>query len=415
MSYSEMSEHYDVIVCGAGPAGATAARLLAESGRKVAIIERRRLPRHKTCGGGVPVSVSRHLRQLSAEAFVESNVKHIRHTLRFGKPLLCPINSNCQSDQSLWMVQRSIFDNALCQSASNKGAGILDGLTVRAMERSAGRVTLKACQEASNKSVLMVSADRVIGADGANGICARLAGLRSGRKLAIAVEIEKEHRWGDGHSSLRPDIAHLDFGNIDHGYAWVFPKREHLNIGAGIIYPHRKHSGTENKVRDFLQNAVQGYMRLLEIPFKPEELKFYAHPLPAWDSREPLSDPQGRVLLVGDAAGLVNPFFGDGIMNAIRSGEIAAQAILSGQALSYTNLIHKEFAANLDSAHRYARFFYRHTDLCYRYGVTRQEATRVAMRLLSDDLKFPEIKGRLLKRFGRFVLGRFQPDRTQTS
>src|SRR5258706_16430171 len=102
--------HYDVVVIGAGPAGSTAAETAARAGLKVALIEKQRLPRHKTCGGGVPMSVVSVIRDLAPEACVESTVRFMRHTWKFGDPVFNPIEPNDASHRlSLWLVHRSIF------------------------------------------------------------------------------------------------------------------------------------------------------------------------------------------------------------------------------------------------------------------------------------------------------------------
>jgi choline dehydrogenase-like flavoprotein len=82
---------YDVIVCGAGPAGAAAAAEAAGCGLKVALLEKYPLPRHKTCGGGMPMVIEDFLRDLAPDAFVESKVRYMRHTWKFGDPYLASI------------------------------------------------------------------------------------------------------------------------------------------------------------------------------------------------------------------------------------------------------------------------------------------------------------------------------------
>src|SRR5205823_9671591 len=112
--------HYDVIVVGAGPAGNAAAYMLARAGAQVALIEKQRLPRHKTCGGGMPMVVDDLLefgefKDLSPDAFVEADVRYMRHTFNLEDPVCCPVNAGDPETGglSLWMVRRSVFDNCL--------------------------------------------------------------------------------------------------------------------------------------------------------------------------------------------------------------------------------------------------------------------------------------------------------------
>ncbi|MDX2241029.1 MAG: FAD-dependent monooxygenase, partial [Leptolyngbyaceae cyanobacterium bins.302] len=186
--------HYDVIVCGAGPAGAIAAATAAQAGLKTALIEKYPLPRHKTCGGGVPV-VQSALYDLAPAAFVECNVKYMRHTWNFADPYLGAINPDGAEKLSIWMVQRPIFDDVLAQRAVNAGADLKDGLMVRSLELDDRKVTVKAQVikpdgELSRGQAFVATADYVIGADGASGVTAKAAELRKKRTIALGMELE---------------------------------------------------------------------------------------------------------------------------------------------------------------------------------------------------------------------------------
>lgn len=398
--------HYDAIVVGAGPAGTTAAWELARHGVRVALLERRKLPRHKTCGGGMPITVRQLLQidvaqDLAPETFVEAKVRYLRHTFRFATPYLAPLNhgpadEDSAADLELWMVQRSIFDNALAQRAARAGAELRDALTVRRVEcGDRGPICVTAEGETGTWSA---TCDFLIGADGANGVVARQVGLRSERAIAIAIEVEVPHRWGEGHEELRPDIAHLEFGVVQGGYAWVFPKEDHLNVGAGCFRPKGLSVHGDPNLRAELRKTILDYLRYLNVPYREEELVFHAHPLPIWNGLDTVQNHRANILLAGDAAGLINPFFGDGIYSAIKSGSIAAEAIIEGRTAAYTEAIGKAFRANFDDALRFARFFYRWPGFCYRHGILRPYATRMAVRILAGELTFPEISRRVIRR-----------------
>ncbi|MGB8703209.1 MAG: geranylgeranyl reductase family protein [Thermosynechococcaceae cyanobacterium] len=402
--------HYDLIVCGAGPAGAIAALTAARAGLNVALIEKYPLPRRKTCGGGVPVLGNSLLQDLVPEAFVEADVTYLRHTWKFAEAVVAPINpGTLQRPLSIWMVQRSIFDQALVKKAVEAGVAMRDGLAVKSVQVEGDRVTVRArsffVPESTRESEFVATANYAIGADGANGVTAQATGLRQKRLIAIAMELELPHEWGTGHPDLRPEVAHLEYGAVPHGYAWIFPKGEHLNIGAGVFSPRHADARRERKIPGQLKQAILDYVKAMQLPPPSEQLLFHAHPLPIWQGREPVNTADGRILLVGDAAGLINPFFGDGILHALKSGHIAAQAIVEDCSRDYSDRIHAEFGDSFDAALRLAQFFYQHTGICYRFGVKNERATVTAAQLLTGELQYHEIAGRVLDRLKSHLLG----------
>ncbi|HEV2472415.1 MAG TPA: FAD-dependent oxidoreductase, partial [Chthonomonadales bacterium] len=265
--------HYDVVVVGAGPAGCTAARALAAAGARVALVERRELPRHKTCGGGMPMTVAGLLDTGAGvpPVSVEADTLYLRHTWKYDSPVLARINTEgAEPRVSIWMVQRSIFDYELAQRAAAAGADLLDGLQIKTITREGGR-RLAVAGEGSG-GCWQAAADCVVGADGATGITARASGLQRRRTLAIAMEAEVPHQWGEGHPDLRRDVAHLEYGVVRGGYAWVFPKGEHLNIGAGLFRPRSADGRGDSTVPAQLQNAICGYLTTLGVKAPPEGL-----------------------------------------------------------------------------------------------------------------------------------------------
>jgi geranylgeranyl reductase family protein len=398
---------YDVVVCGAGPAGAMAAAEAARSGLKVALLEKQILPRHKTCGGGIPMTLQPFLWDLAPEAFVESDVRYLRHSWNYDDIFLGDMNpAGASPALELWMVQRSIFDQALAERAARAGAELRDGLVVRSLSPEADGVRVQA-QGLQSGADFTVKARYVIGADGANGVVAKATPLRKNPAIAIALEVEQPHDWGSGHVDLRPDIAHLEYGAVKRGYAWVFPKGDHLNVGAGLFRPDRRDARRDKQVRAELQQCICDYMDALGVKYDRDQLRFHGHPLPTWGGKEPLQE--GRILLAGDAAGLINPLFGDGILHAVKSGQIAGRAIAEDCAAEYTQRIHTEFAANFDAALNLARVFYQWTGVCYKYGVKYDRATRLATQLLCGDLSFPDMAERAMQRLRKSVGEGFFP------
>jgi flavin-dependent dehydrogenase len=325
---------------------------------------------------------------MPTESFVESTVTHLRHTWNFRSAHLAPLNLDGDETTSLWMVQRSVFDNALTHMAAAAGCIVRDNCPVRHVERDGDRLVRITAQNGD-----VVSARCIVGADGATGIVARMAELRPIRTHAIALEAEIPFDWRGGHETLKPHIAHLEYA-VRKGYGWVFPKEHHLSIGAGM-FGGRTEAGRGDASKEELARWITGYLKALKIPADPSKIEYHGHPLPIWNGREPLHAWDGRVILVGDAAGLVNPLFGDGISYAIRSGKLAGKAIQEAQTPSWSSIVADEFAADHDAALKIAQFFYFMPRVCYTLGVKHPRGTHLAGRLLNGTLRYEEVLDRL--------------------
>lgn len=327
---------YDLIVVGAGPAGSTLAREAAGGGARVLLLDRAEFPRDKPCGGGVNLRAA-SLLPFDLAAVTERTVTGLRVSLnlsgdftrRYSRPLC-------------YMTQRSRLDAFLVEKACASGAELRDGETVRSIESDTKSVTVRT-RGGSFRGRLLA------GADGANGIVARATGLDGGRSLAVALEANLPcpggipDRW-------RQTIA-MDLGLLPGGYGWLFPKEDHLNLGVGGW----RHFGP--RLRSLLDRLTRHY-DLRETGL--EHVR--GHHLPIRQAGAPLAS--GRTLLVGDAAGLIDPLSGEGIYSAILSGNLAAKrvlAVLSGAAADlrpYARDIEQRLAPDLLASQRFQDVFH---------------------------------------------------------
>jgi geranylgeranyl reductase family protein len=289
-------KRYDAIVVGAGPAGSTAAYRLASAGGEVLLLDRARFPRDKPCGGGVTGRAERLL-PFSIEPVVEHVVSGVDMRLRYGKSL-----ARGSGDPLVYMTQRKRLDHFLVQKAVEAGSDFREGVKVSDLEVREDGVSAEGFQ-----------AEVLIGADGVNGVTARTLGLGGNRVVGVALEGNLPYAKMD-RSAYEGRLA-LELGVVPGGYGWVFPKGEHANLGVG---------GWEEegpRLRDHLRRLCDAHGASFD---DLEELRGYRLPL-----REPRSTlARGRALLVGDAAGLIDPISGDGMFEGFLSSQHASEAVL---------------------------------------------------------------------------------------
>ena len=305
-----MSESVDVVVVGAGPAGTTSAYRLARAGARVVLLDRLAFPRDKPCGGGLtmralevlPVDVwpvvEDVVTRLDVRSGYEGNL--VRH--RYTRPLA-------------WMTQRRRLDHFLAERAADAGADFRDGVRVRDIEAGDGPGAVVALEGGER-----IRARVVVGADGVNGVSARALGQESRRTFGVALE---------GNAPMTPERARrhrgamlLELGVVPGGYGWIFPKGDHVNFGVGGFIGEGRH------MREHLARLCAQHDASID---ELTGLRGYRMPLRGpWGGAA-----RGPVALVGDAAGILDPFSGDGMFEAFTSSELVADValdVLAGRA-----------------------------------------------------------------------------------
>lgn len=300
-------ERFDVLVVGAGPAGSATAIHLALGGARVLLADRARFPRDKPCGGGLTGRALRHLPcdvSPVVEHVVDRFVLRVGYRSRFARTSERPL---------ILMTQRRRLDLHLAEQAAAVGAEFRDAARVEDLAFESGAAT--AVVGGSR-----VRADYVVGADGANGIVARTVGLGEGIVTGVALEANVD--WGALEQAPYSGTAWVELGVVSGGYGWVFPKGDHANLGVG---------GWQREGPRLRAQLERLARRHGVDPARLRDLR--GHRLPM--RRLGTAAAHGRTLLVGDAAGLVDPLSGDGIYEAFVSARLAADSVLAGQADAY--------------------------------------------------------------------------------
>ena len=317
-----MSQNHDadVIVAGAGPAGAIAALRLARAGLRVLVVERYALPRQKPCGGGISTRVVTRFPWLR-EALPRIPT-HPVSSLYLEGPSggVFRMQSN---GPAVILIRRIEFDYLLASLAREAGAEILASTAIAQARQDAEGVTLRTREGRELRAPI------VIAADGVNSVIARRLGLNPGWPAARLALDMMEETPTSALAAAEPDTLSVFYGyGGAHGYAYIFPKREHVNVGIGYVLPYFK-ARIDLTPYD-LQQTFVGDLRARGLMSGESQRRNFTPFL------IPIGGPlrrtaAGRVLLAGDAGGFVNGFSAEGIYYAMVTGDLAAEAVIAAR------------------------------------------------------------------------------------
>ncbi len=320
---------------GSGPAGATLAYELASSGVAVLVIDKAVFPRAKCCGGGVTFRAGNFIGEIPDDITEDTVSKAVFSFSGYN------IFDGSYQNTLIHTVNREKFDHFLVQRAEKAGANIMQGTAVTALQTSNNHVEVT-----TNKGIF--GAQYVIGADGSRSIVSKYVNnVKHDRFIGIETEVRVE----DTELEKWKSRILIDMGWTPKGYAWLFPKKDHLSIGVGA--PLINAGNLKKAYRHFLNSLISGKYTI-------QSWSAGVIPMVAGKPRV----VGGRVALLGDAAGLADPLTGEGIGNALWSARLAAPAIKDAIQYGVSNLhtyqtsVEEKITPEIEAAHFLSRVIY---------------------------------------------------------
>ena len=380
-------KRFDVVVIGGGPAGATAARHCSMNGLETLLLEKKKIPRKKSCAGGLTAAAVRELGFELERGLIERECSGVRVQVKdFRKDLTA-------GRTVFYMVDRARFDGFLVSRASKAGTEIHDGEEALRIERDPAGVVVQ-----TDKGSYLAGV--VVGADGFFSTVRKTLERRFdpdevmfGVLCEVKLDEEEIYRRYGG-------LLLVHYGYIEGGYAWIFPKRGHVTAGIGGAFSHS--GDLQSRLREFLN--LHGL---------DEGAGIRGGHIPVTKFRHPVYDE--RVILAGDAAGFVDSFTGEGIRCAIISGKIAAETAAdchargdfsSGAFSVYQKRCEESFGGNLRYASRISDLFSRFSDFVMDSLVDNSEITDAYLKIMTGEMDYRSFSGWIKKQLPGLLIKR---------
>ena len=387
---------YDVVVVGAGPAGSTAAKFLSEKGVKVLLIDKSKFPRDKPCGGGIPIRTLKKFSYLNKNLIESYSYGGALHSTSPKCMLEIPKNKPL-----IGMVLRKKFDYELVKLAIDNGSIFSDGKTAQNIDIQDNKVKIKVSDGSEIESQL------VIGADGVWSTVAKQCNLRDTnmdvglclfKEIPISTEILDKY-----YTKKRLSHAYIKVQDLV-GYGWIFPKKQHLNIGICEL----KSSDNKSKSKVNLKGIFNNFIKILkQDELIPKNISFERCRGAALPLKPVAKTYTNRVILCGDAAGLINPATGEGIDYAMTSGKIAAGVItealevndMSEKFLSkYESIWKKDFGKDIKIFLRIQNGWRSKGAKLIKIASKDKKITEIAVKIATGNLSINECKFEIIRR-----------------
>ena len=367
---------FDIAIIGGGLSGSATAANLSKKGYSVIIFEKNSKGKVVPCAGGMASSMQKYL-PLDINEALETEVKSVHFSWKYSDKVIAELSG----DSPFCIVKREILDKLLLTKAISYGAVIKTSTHVEGLnnESELWSITCKDLQKYKSKFLVI--------ADGSESEWATKLGLGPSKpKFANTVALRLE-----GSGDIEKNSVKFDFGSIKYGFAWAFPLKGYTNIGLGTFI------GKYDLDNEILINKI-----INDFGFENKKVEPISKQLRIWNGFHKLHSE--RVVVVGDAASLCDPFLAEGIRPSILSSFYAADCIdkclstKSNNLSEYTNIMNLKWSQSMAWGKRIAEVFYRFPRTGYNLGVKRKTAPQRIAQILAGEMSYSDIAKRVIKR-----------------
>jgi menaquinone-9 beta-reductase len=423
---------HDVLVVGGGPAGSSCAYWLADAGWDVVLVEKKRFPRDKTCGDGLTPRAVRQLQDMGLEGALSGSHKYVGlRACAFGRTLEMNWPDHPSFPSFGYTITRRDLDQIVAELATKAGAQVHQGceatepVLADPPHMSSGHgdfaaalpaVSAVRIKDVASGASREIRARYVVVADGSNSRFGRALGTARDRDFPLGMAL-RGYYTSDRHDDAVIE-SHLEIrdqtGALVPGYGWIFPLGDgRVNVGVGLLSVNGRWKGvnTSHLMETFVEAAPKSWGLSPATSCGPPT----GGKLPMGLAIRPSAGP--NVLLVGDAAGSINPFNGEGIAYGYETGRLAAACLsraLSGDEPALLDDYERRLHDSYGDYFRVARAFVKlisnpqMLSACVRAGMIvppmMNGLLRIMANLMRPDTKaLPETAYKAMEAVGRLV------------
>ena len=369
-------KEFDVTIIGGGLSGSSTALNLSLKGYSVLIIEKEKTQNIKACAGGMASSMTKFIPLDIGEA-VETKIR----TVEFRWKASDNVTADISEESPFWILKREKLDRLLLDAALKNGIEIIKPAKVEKIINENDKWIINCTNKYKYRSEFLVIAD----GSQSKWVGHFNLGPRQ-PKFANTIALRLK-----GLGNIPKDAVRFEFGFIKYGFAWAFPLKEGVNIGLGTFIKNNQLEDQE------LNNKV-----IKSFGYDDLSIKMINKKLRIWNGFHKLNGE--KVLAVGDAASLCDPFLAEGIRPSLISSFYASETIdqfFSRKVDSLNNYsikMHNEWGRSMAWGRRIAQVFYRFPKTGYQLGVKRKTAPKRIAEILSGKISYEDIAKRVIKR-----------------